>query len=93
MYWPSHTSDTIYPQRDAGITPVVLHEFDDLQASFREHQYYSDHTDSCVEMVFQIKKGELERLIFDQSIFMDGSCARQPLRLKELWEGVPNEPR
>ena len=66
--------------------PVVLHELDSLQTSFQGHQYCLDHTDSCVKMVFQLGKGKVGRLIFDRSMFMDGSCARQPPRLKELWE-------
>ena len=66
--------------------PVVLHELDSLQTSFQGHQYCLDHTDSCVKMVFQLGKGKVGRLIFDRSMFMDGSSARQPSRLKELWE-------
>ena len=65
---------------------MVLHELDGLQASFQGHQYCIDHTDSCIKMVFQLGKGRQGRLIFDQSMFMDGSCARQPPRIKELWD-------
>lgn len=66
--------------------PVVLRELDSLQVSFQGHQYCTDHIEYCMKLVFHLGKGRQGRLIFDRTMFMESSCARQPQRLKELWD-------
>jgi len=66
--------------------PIVLQELEAMTTTVCGLQYQSDHTECFVKLVKKVTAGVQGRIIFDRSNFMSSSCARQAIRVKELWE-------
>ena len=68
------------------IFPAILQELVNFKVSFDAFQYQIDHTGVCIQLVQKLAKAIRVRLILDKTNFYSSSCARQPLRVQELWE-------
>ena len=68
------------------ICSVVLGELTQMKTSIDGLQYQIDHTQCVVRLVAKLSQGLQGRLLLDKSNFQYSSCARQALRVQELWE-------
>ena len=68
------------------ISSVVLGELTQMKTSIDGLQYQIDHTQCVVRLVAKLSQGLQGRLLLDKSNFQYSSCARQALRVQELWE-------
>jgi len=66
--------------------PVLMSELTGMKSSFDGLQYQIDHTQCIVRLVAKLSQGMQGRLLLDKSNFQHSSCARQALRVQELWE-------
>jgi hypothetical protein len=65
---------------------AILRSIKNLQHSFCGFQYNIDHTDICIQLVVKLTEGAEGRFLLDKNNFYSSSCARQPARVKELFE-------
>jgi hypothetical protein len=70
----------------ASMLPTVLSEVNETKTSLYGFQYVADHTMCVVKMVWKFAKGMRIRVAFGKMSFTRSSCARQAIRIRELWD-------
>ena len=66
--------------------PEFLTRLNAMAECFCGYQYQLDHTECVTKMIEKIARGVKGRLILDANNFYHSSCARQPIRVKSLFE-------
>jgi hypothetical protein len=68
--------------------PTVLSEINETKTSICGPRYVDEHTECFVKMVWNLVKGVRVRIAIDKMNFTKSSCARQAIRIRELWDAV-----